>query len=135
MNARLTRPKRWRRLVTMALIGVVAVFMAGCDAGTNRSAPDANDVGPEIPAVGSPSPAACPEKWTDDEQTPTRQGPFVPPGATEALLCSYALTSVGPSRLRTERRLTTDSSAVVDYLNSLSSTKPDGFACLMGAGT
>lgn len=86
--------------------------------------------GPEVPAVGSPTPAACPATWTSDRPSSTRtSGPFVPNGATEALLCSYPPLGRPTLPVGDVHTLTTGVGDIVDYLNGLPATEKAGAAC------
>ena len=107
--------------VTVAIVAMAAA----CARDSPAPAP-----GPEVPAVGSPAPAACPTTWVSDRPTPTRtSGPFVPTGATEALVCSYPATGTQALPIGDVHRLTTRVEEIIDYLNGLPVSEKPNVVC------
>ena len=107
--------RSWLQSVSAAV--VVLGVAAACAGG---SAGSAATPGPEVPAVGDPTPASCPAMWTNDRPTPTRSsGPFVPKRAAEALLCSYPVTDTPTQPVGDVHRITADVDQLIDYLNGL----------------
>lgn len=117
-------------LATAVALAITLVTVSACGQGEDLTK------GPEVPAVGSPTPPVCPASVTDDvAPTNTRKGPLVPSGATEALLCSYRFAAPEPAPLTATHRLTTGAAEVVAYLNGLSTSQPEGAACVMSGVT
>ena len=127
-------PHRTRRL-TVVLAAVALAVATGLVAAVwqHTTAGTAND--PEVPPLGSPSPATCLSTWNDQAPQATRQGLLVPPGATEALLCSYPYRGLPPLRLGRVHRTTTNLDSLIGYFNHLPTSPPKGVACLDGATT
>jgi hypothetical protein len=113
-------------LALLAVIATVAVVLLGREKPVAASYPD-------VPPTGSPAPATCPSQLALFEKpvVVTRKGNLIPPGATEALLCSYSLRAPHPLPLSATHTLTTNVDDLIGYLNGLPSSPPQPNGCLL----
>lgn len=135
-------PASRRRTVLVAVLAVIAVVAlaavvggavwSGRPGNGSQAAAD-NGAYPDVPALGSPAPARCPEFWDLDAQagTATRRGRLVPAGAINAVLCSYWTGADSHAWPLSAIRSTTDTGDLIAYLNGLPTTHPDDEECLM----
>jgi hypothetical protein len=109
------------------LVGAaIALLISGCGGST------VSDDIADPPPTGDPAPAVCPTAWASAEpDRPERKGNLVPLGATEALLCSYPVTSRDPAPHGSTWRLTQEVDALTKHLNSLPDGAPDDPACFL----
>jgi hypothetical protein len=86
-----------------------------------------------LPPAGVPGPAVCPDRITVEPEVPrsTRDGLFVAPAASEALLCEYPFDAASPASpaVRDARRLDGDPAELIDYLNRLPGEFPEPQPC------
>ena len=128
---RTPRPRRRLRLLSVLVIAAVAAVVGTTVVIKTRTTTVSY---PQVPPVGPAAPATCPRIWDSQAFPATRKGLLVPPGATEALLCSYPDSS-GPRRLGATHRTTTDIDSLIDYLNSLPTSRRKGAVCSLSAST
>jgi hypothetical protein len=154
-------PGRYRptRLALVLVAGVVLAVLAAILVKVSSGSGDDLTKGPEVPAIGTPTPPVCPVAFGENENagsilppykqgkislsravplvTPanTRKGPLVPSGATESLLCSYRFAAPAPMPLTATHRITSGADEVVKYLNGLPTSRPKGEMCGLNGTT